>query len=282
MTQIIKRAQASKNGEELEGFIIDNLNTRLGIESQLGRIITGQDKDLTNQNETLKLASKLLGREVAEAIRLKTALAEAFNIEEQIKNLRQAAVPEKPFVPVPIQEDILPAMEMISGFTTQMQVDAFKFAFAMETARKTKMPSITKEVSDQASAAADAAGRFAQNLARALVSGQGLEKALLNAAISFGLSLIPGGSLFGGAFAHGGTAPGGGIPSIVGEAGGAPEIIQSASPIRVTPLTTNNNTNNNNANVTLVLPGIRTIDRFTLENEIMPMIGKIIQDGGRF
>jgi len=128
-------------------------------------------------------------------------------------------------------------------------------------------------------AAAIASGRFSQNLVRALISGQGLEKSLLNAAINLGLSFLPGGSLFAESFAHGGIAPGGFVPSIVGEGGGAPEIVQSASPIRVTPLTTNNNTNNFGG-LNFVFPNIKSIDRFTLENEIMPQIKEIISEGG--
>jgi len=141
------------------------------------------------------------------------------------------------------------------------------------------LPDDIKDVNKSMEAAAIASGRFSQNLVRALISGQGLEKSLLNAAINLGLSFLPGGSLFAESFAHGGIAPGGFVPSIVGEGGGAPEIVQSASPIRVTPLTTNNNTNNFGG-LNFVFPNIKSIDRFTLENEIMPQIKEIISEGG--
>jgi len=132
-------------------------------------------------------------------------------------------------------------------------------------------------VSEAQKKAATAAGTFSQNLARALISGKGLEKSLLSAAISLGLSFIPGGSLFGGFFGHGGRAPGGFIPSIVGEGGGA-EIIQSATPIRVTPLTTTNNNKFNN-HFTLVFPAVRELDDFELQTNIIPKINALVQGG---
>lgn len=135
-----------------------------------------------------------------------------------------------------------------------------------------------QKIADAQQRSAAASGQFSQNLARALISGQGIEKSLLSAALNLALSFIPGGSLFG-RFAHGGTAPGGFVPSIVGEGGGAPEIVQSASPITVTPLTTNN-TNNNLGGVNFIFPNVKSIDRFTLENEIMPKITEIISEGG--
>lgn len=153
--------------------------------------------------------------------------------------------PPVPFVPIDAREIIPPMDEVIDRLEvakTLSQQWAENQAALADTVPD--LPEDIKIVNKEMEAAATAAGTFSQNLARALVSGQGLEKALLSAAIQLGLSFIPGGALFAGFFGHGGIAPGGNIPSIVGEAGGAPEIIQSASPIRVTPLTTNNNTSN--------------------------------------
>ncbi len=176
-------------------------------------------------------------------------------------------------------EDILPPMEATIGAIDRIGSAAERWADIQSAIglEIPKLPEQIEDVSTEMSKADQAAGRFSQNLARALVSGRGLEKALLNAAINLGLSLIPGGSLFGGFFAHGGIAPGGGIPSIVGEGGGAPEIVQSASPIRVTPLTTNDNRTNNSGTTNFVFPNVKTLDRFTLENEIIPMLEKIKQ-----
>ena len=283
LTQIIERTKLSKDGKEIEEFITNNLNTRIGLEAQLGRIITEQDEDLTNQKGTLELASKLLGREVEQALRLKTIMAEAFNIDEQIKKLKQT-----------IEEGITNPFEAAARATTvwveevellppemaklgeEAEVVLSKFEKFPNSIKETKEETV--ETADAMQLAVDASGQFTQNLARALISGQNLEKTLLNAAINLGLSFLPGGSLFG-RFAHGGIAPGGFVPSIVGEGGGAPEIVQSASPIRVTPLTTNN-TNNNLGGVNFIFPNVKSIDRFTLENEIMPQITEIISEGG--
>jgi len=161
----------------------------------------------------------------------------------------------------------------IFDLEVQARINAINAAEAAEETEKA-----TDKLAKNQQRAATAAGTFSQNLARALVSGQGIEKSLLSAAISLGLSFLPGGSLFAGSFAHGGIAPGGFVPSIVGEGGGAPEIVQSESPIRVTPLTTNNNTNF--GGFSFVFPNIKSIDRFTLENEIMPQIKEIISEGG--
>jgi len=126
--------------------------------------------------------------------------------------------------------------------------------------------------------AALAAGTFSQNLARALISGEGLEKALLGAAIQLGLSFIPGGSLFGGFFGHGGTAPGGFIPSIAGEGSGGAEIIQSATPIKVTPLTTHNT---RSITMPVTIQVIQQIDEFTLQDILIPMMNELATDGAR-
>lgn len=179
------------------------------------------------------------------------------------------------------EEDVLPPMEEVVAGMGEAATLSERWA-ANQAALAESIPELPKNikiVDEEMERAEAAAGRFSQNLARALISGQGLEKSLLNAAISFGLSFIPGGSNFGGFFGHGGVAPGGFVPSIAGEGGGSPEIIQSATPIKVTPLTTTTN-NNNKMNLTIVLPGVITLDRFNLENEIMPLVGQIMRDGG--
>ena len=176
------------------------------------------------------------------------------------------------------EEDVLPPMEEVISGLGIAETATDKWLKLQETLnlKVGEAPKFVEEIKDEANLAADAAGRFSQNLARALISGQGLEKVLLSAAISFGLSLIPGGSLFG-KFAHGGIAPGGFVPSIVGEGGGAPEIIQSASPIKVTPI--NNRTVNNNGSVNLVFPNVTSFDKFTVENELMPLIREQLSEG---
>ena len=140
-----------------------------------------------------------------------------------------------------------------------------------------ELPSNINVVSGNMEAAASAAGKFSQNLARSLISGKGLEKSLLSAAISLGLSFIPGGSLFGGLFAHGGTAPGGFVPSIVGEGGGAPEIVQSARPIRGTPLTNNNTTNTSSTIFNLSFSGFPA-DDFQLR-KFANKLSNMVQNG---
>jgi len=135
------------------------------------------------------------------------------------------------------------------------------------------------KLADNQQRAADAAGQFTQNLARALVSGQGIEKALLSAAISLGLSFLPGGSVFGGFFGHGGIAPGGGIPSIVGEGGGGAEIIQSATPIRVTPI--NQTTNNRTITMPVTIQVVQSIDEFTIQDQLIPLLNGLAEDGSR-
>lgn len=161
----------------------------------------------------------------------------------------------------------------IFDLEVQARINAINAAEAADDLAKQQ-----EKVADSQQRSAIAAGRFSQNLARALVSGQGLEKSLLSAAISLGLSFLPGGSVFGGFFGHGGIAPGGFVPSIIGEGGGAPEIVQSESPIRVTPLTTNNN-NRQNISVVLNLPNVGTIDKFELRNVIIPLITEEIERG---
>lgn len=160
----------------------------------------------------------------------------------------------------------------IFNLEIQARINAINAAEATEEADKN-----SEGIARNQQRAAAAAGTFSQNLARALISGQGLEKSLLSAAINLGLSFLPGGSLFG-RFAHGGIAPGGFVPSIAGEGGGAPEIIQSATPIRVTPLTTHNT---RSITMPVTIQVIQQIDEFTLQDQIIPMMNELAADGAR-
>ena len=204
-----------------------------------------------------------VGREEAERIR-KEALENELKLLDSVKITMEDIERLRPkdpgvsFVPVEAIEELIPPMDVVIAHALRIQTS---FGLVRERSGEIALnqgivavnsinaAEAAEDLANSQQLAAAAAGTFSQNLARALVSGQGLEKALLSAAISFGLSFIPGGSLFGGLFAHGGTAPGGFVPSIVGEGGGAPEIIQSASPIRVTPLTTNNDNRQSSTNV---------------------------------
>jgi len=176
------------------------------------------------------------------------------------------------------EEDILPPMEETVSAIDNIASASEKWADNQAALAKDipELPKNIKIVDESMELAAAAAENFSQSLARALISGKGLNEALLGAAIKLGLSFIPGGSLFGGFFAHGGNAPGGFVPSIVGEGGGAPEIVQSASPIKVTPLTTNNRFNNS---FTIVFPNVREIDDFELQTNIIPKINALVQNG---
>lgn len=201
-----------------------------------------------------------------------------------VKELMDVVLPDAPNVPfinVPNEEMelLLPPIEEVISGLGEAETLSEKWAKNQAALALTipELPKNIKIVNKEMEAASRAAGTFSQNLARALISGKGLEKSLLSAAISLGLSFIPGGSLFGGLFGHGGTAPGGFVPSIVGEGGGAPEIVQSASPIKVTPLTTNNNKFNNN--FTLVFPAVRELDEFELATNVIPKINALIQGG---
>ena len=178
------------------------------------------------------------------------------------------------------EDDILSPMEETISAIDNIGDASERWAKNQAALAKTipELPKNIKIVDKSMELAASAAENFSQSLARALISGKGLQESLLGAAINLGLSFIPGGSLFGGLFAHGGTAPGGGIPSIVGEAGGAPEIIQSATPIRVTPLTTTNNNNFQN-HFTLVFPAVRELDDFELQTNIIPKINALVKGG---
>lgn len=143
-----------------------------------------------------------------------------------------------------------------------------------------KAPPLVREISDEMKELNRIAGRFNQQLISAILHGRDLEDALKSAAISFGLSFIPGGSFFNavGSFAHGTSSASGGL-ALVGERG--PEIVNLPRGSQVIPNNQINNTTNTNVGgVSFVFPNVTAIDRFTLENEIMPQITDILSQGG--
>jgi len=174
------------------------------------------------------------------------------------------------------EEDVLPPMEEVIAGLGEAETVTERWLKLQEAlaAEAGEAPKFVAETKEEANLAADAAGRFAQNLARALATGQNLADVIKSFAINLALSLLPGGSLFE-KFEHGGIAPGGFIPSIVGEGGGAPEIVQSASPIRVTPLTTNNDNSRRIININVTTTDLSD---FALKNDIIPRIKKLEQE----
>jgi len=174
------------------------------------------------------------------------------------------------------EDDILPPMEETVSAIDSIGDASEKWAKNQAALAQTipDLPDDIQIVDVAMEAAADAAGQFAQNLARALVTGQNLGDVIKSFIISLGLSFLPGGSLFE-RFEHGGIAPGNFVPSIAGEGGGAPEIIQSASPIRVTPLTTNNDNSRRIININVTTTDLSD---FALKNDIIPRIKRLEQE----
>ena len=183
-----------------------------------------------------------------------------------------------------LEESVLPAMEKITGFTTQMQVDAFKFALAMETARKTKLPSSLSESAKFALKMESALIGSANAMGRAVREGENFIQVLIKAAIRAAAIQVggPGGFVLGLAsglfgFQHGGQFQ-------VGGQGGpdSQTVAFRASPgetVTVTPPGQTNNSYRFNNNFTLVFPAVREIDDFELQTNIIPKINNLVQRG---
>lgn len=122
---------------------------------------------------------------------------------------------------------------------------------------------------------------IANELIRAGQAGDNLLAIFLKLAIQSALLTIPGGgataSIFAGFFQHGGSfqVPGsGGADSQLVAFRGTPGEQVTISP----PGVTNNNTRNVGP-VSLNFPNVRTIDKFTLQTEILPLMQEILEDG---
>lgn len=210
----------------------------------------------------------------------KKATAEEFKISEALEERAKELFSLSIGVTMEKSRSIaLQERELELAGLINMEMEEIKFHVTDINDGLTEPPKLINDATKQMEALNQIAGRFNQSLIRAVLNGQNLKQSLKSAAISFALSFLPGGSFLSrvGSFAHGTSfAPGG--PALVGERG--PEIVNLPRGSQVIPNSEINNISNTST-VNIVLPNVTSVDKFTLINEIMPLINEIVDDGGQ-
>ena len=235
------------------------------------------------ETETPETLFSLKLKQDVEALEVKTRIREVSETEltltlQALGVSRQTFELQRDVFLLAQDENLLAAATNTILNTRLEKVDEIALRESQAMIEAIRVKEESEKLADASERAADEAGRFAQNLARALATGKNLGQTIKGFIIDFGLTFLPGGRNFEG-FAHGGIAPGGGVPSIVGEAGGAPEIIQSASPIRVTPLTTNNSSSRTVNNFNIVINDSTGNLRNLVRRQLIPEINSAFDSG---